>query len=180
MAGEFRLKLRWTFFPLHPETPAEGLTLERLFAGRGIDIPAAKARMVGLMELEGLPYGDRTTTYNSRFAQEFGAWGENEKGNLGIHRALFEAYFVQGRNLSDESVLMDVAQTVGLEELEVKEALATRRGRAQVDADWQRAAELRVTGVPTFVIKNRAIEGAQPYEALRQLVLEAGAERRSF
>ena len=51
-------------FPLHPETPDEGQTLEELFAGRDYDIDAAYRRMKGLMDAEGLDYGQRTHTYN--------------------------------------------------------------------------------------------------------------------
>ena len=46
-------------FPLHPDTPIEGSSLEDLFAGRGVDIDAMYVRMKGLMEAEGLPYGKR-------------------------------------------------------------------------------------------------------------------------
>ena len=56
---EFDIDLTWTHFPLHPSTPEAGLTLEQLFAGRQIDIPASKARMVRLMAEEGLAYGDK-------------------------------------------------------------------------------------------------------------------------
>ena len=46
------MQIRWVFFPLHPDTPAEGLSLERLFAGRGMDIDAMHARMKRLMDAE--------------------------------------------------------------------------------------------------------------------------------
>jgi hypothetical protein len=63
--------VKLTHFPLHPDTPEEGLTLEQLFVGLPMDIPAAKTRMARLMADEGLPYGDRTMTYNSRLADHF-------------------------------------------------------------------------------------------------------------
>ena len=68
----FGIRIAYRHFPLHPDTPADGLTLEQLFAGRDIDIRAAQARMTRLMAEEGLPYGTRTMTYNSRLAQELG------------------------------------------------------------------------------------------------------------
>ena len=63
-------------FPLHPETPAEGISIEELFAGRDIDVDAMYRRMKSLMDAEGLPYGRRSHTYNSRLAQELGSWAE--------------------------------------------------------------------------------------------------------
>ena len=38
------------YFPLHPETPDEGKSLEELFAGRGMDLDAMYQRMKGLMD----------------------------------------------------------------------------------------------------------------------------------
>ena len=67
--------MRWVHFPLHPETPAEGQSLAELFKGRG-DPEKMHARMKALMDAEGLPYERRTHTYNSRLAQELGAWAE--------------------------------------------------------------------------------------------------------
>ena len=75
------LRIVWTHFPLHPETPADGQSLEELFAGRNIDIPAMKARMSELMAAEGLDYGERTMTFNSRLAQELAKWVDGRDGN---------------------------------------------------------------------------------------------------
>ena len=91
-------------FPLHPETPTEGQSLEDLFAGRGFDIEAMNRRLEGLAEAEGLPYSRRTHTYNSRLAQELGAWAETQPGGEAIHDALFKAYFVDGENIGDVDV----------------------------------------------------------------------------
>ncbi len=64
----------WVHFPLHPETPADGITIEALFAGREVDVDAMYNRMKSLMDAEGSPYGRRSHTYNSRLAQELGTW----------------------------------------------------------------------------------------------------------
>ena len=53
-----------------------------------------------------------------------------------------------------------------------------RRFKAAIDADWQRAAALRITAVPTFVANGRGVVGAQPYEVLERLSVIAGAARR--
>ena len=47
---DYEIQAQWTAFPLHPDTPEEGLTLEQLFAGRGIDIPRAMARLKQVAE----------------------------------------------------------------------------------------------------------------------------------
>jgi predicted DsbA family dithiol-disulfide isomerase len=165
-------------FPLHPETPEEGRSLEELFAGRDVDVGAMQARMRGLMEAEGLPYGQRTHTYNSRLAQEIGLWADTQPGGAAIHDALYRAYFVDCKNIGDAEVLLDIVESVGLARESAAEVLRSRSFETAVDADWEKSRRYGVTGVPTFVAAGYGVVGAQPYEMLERLVSEAGAEPR--
>ncbi len=150
------------------------MTLEQLFAGRNFDVSAAQQRMARLMHEEGLPYGSRTMTFNSRLAQEIAAWAVTQPGGEQIHDALFRAYFVDGRNISQLDVLQDVAEAIGLDRASAKDVVETRSYRDAVDADWNESRRLGVTGVPTFVAGDRGVSGAQSYEILEQLVATAG------
>ena len=166
-------------FPLHPETPAEGRTLQDLFPGRTADdIEAMYARMKGLMEAEGLPYGRRTHTYNSRLAQELGKWADTQPDGEALHDAFYRAYFVDARNIGAEDVMLEVVDSVGLPVEAAREVLATRSFKDAVDGDWKKSHEYGVTGVPTFVAGGYGVVGAQPYEALERLVTQAGAQAR--
>jgi len=168
------VKIEWVHFPLHPETPAEGRALTDLFAGRNVDLPALQAQMRARMTAEGLPYGDRTMTYNSRLAQELGKWADTQPGGEAIHDALFRAYFVEGRDISEPGVLLDVAERVGLPVDGAREVLERRTFKDAVDADWELSRQYGITGVPTFVVGDRGVVGAQPYEVLEQLVRSRG------
>ncbi len=170
---EHGVKVKWVHFPLHPETPAEGRSLEDLFAGRGYDIPKMQAQMRARMQAEGLPYGTRTHTYNSRLAQELAAWADTQPGGEAIHDAMFRAYFVDAKNIGDPEVLVDIAKSVGLPADQAREVIEKRTHKAAVDADWQKSHQYGVTGVPTFVVGNNGVVGAQPYEVLEQLVQQA-------
>jgi len=167
------VKVQWVHFPLHPETPPEGRSLADLFAGRGYDIAKMQAQMRARMAAEGLPYGDRRMTYNSRLAQELGKWADTQPGGEAIHDALFKAYFVEGRNIGEAGVLLEVATSVGLDEAKAREVLEKRSFKAAVDADWEKSRQYGVTGVPTFVTGGQGVVGAQPYEALVELVKKA-------
>ncbi len=171
------IEITWVFFPLHPETPPEGRSLEALFADRGVDLEAMHNRMAELMRAEGLSYGQRTHTYNSRLAQELGKWADTQ-GTETIHDALYRAYFADGRNISDPDELVHVAESVGLPADEARAVLRERRYRQAVDADWTTSAHRGITGVPTFVAGARGVVGAQPYDVLEQLITSAGAARR--
>lgn len=166
-------------FPLHPDTPLEGREMAGFYAQRGLDPEDMYQRMKGLMDAEGLPYGRRTHTYNSRLAQELGKWADTQPGGEAIHDALYKAYFVDARNIGDPDILIEIAEKVGLDGAEARKVLDERRLKSAVDADWQKSATYGVTGVPTFVAARYGVVGAQPYEALAQLVERAGAAKRS-
>jgi predicted DsbA family dithiol-disulfide isomerase len=170
--------VQWAYFPLHPDTPTEGLLLKDLFAGRGLDLNAMHARMKALMDGEALHYNRRTHTYNSRLAQELAKWADTKPGFDKIHKALYEAYFADGRNLADKEVLLDIAQSAGLPVEEAQSILDNRIFKDAVDSDWQKARQYGITGVPTFVVKGSKLVGAQPYEVLAQHLRAAGVQER--
>ena len=177
LKAEHHVKVEWVHFPLHPDTPPEGRALADLFAGRSADQrKAMHAQMKARMDAEGLPYGERTMTYNSRLAQELGKWADTQPGGEAIHDALFRAYFVEARDISQPTVLLQIAEQVGLPVEAAREALEKRTFKDAVDADWNLSREYGITGVPTFVAGRHGVVGAQPYEALEQLVRKASAE----
>jgi predicted DsbA family dithiol-disulfide isomerase len=178
LKAAFAIETKLVHFPLHPDTPLEGRSMAEFYAGRGIDPEAAYQRMKTLMDAEGLPYGRRTHTYNSRLAQELGKWADTQPGGEAIHDKLYQAYFVESRNIGDIDLLVEIAASVGLPAGEARAVLEERRFSEEVDADWEKSHRYGVTGVPTFVADRHGVVGAQPYEVLEQLVEKAGAPRR--
>ena len=176
LKAEHNVKVEWVHFPLHPDTPAQGRALSDLFAGRNVDRKAMHAQMKARMDAEGLPYGERTMTYNSRLAQELGKWADTQPGGEAIHDALFRAYFVDARDISQPAVLLDIVERVGLSADGAREVLENRTFKDAVDADWTLSRQYGITGVPTFVAGGYGVVGAQPYEALEQLVRKVATE----
>ena len=102
----------------------------------------------------------------------------DKDGGTAIHDALYRAYFVDGWNIAQIDNLLSVVRQLGLPEDEARQALASRRFWAAVDADWQRCRDFGITAVPTFIVGNRGVVGAQSYEVLETLVVNGGAARR--
>jgi len=185
--GDYRVKLlkktyaievKIVHFPLHPDTPQEGQTLQDMFGTGPEDIKAKNNHMQGLMDIEGLPYNTRTHTYNSRLAQEIGSWAETQPDGNAIHDKFFEAYFVNNRNVGDVRVIIDIVKSVGLDEQEAQKILQDRTFKDAVDADWQKSHSYGVTGVPTFFSAGHGLVGAQSYGTLEHWMKEAGAKKR--
>jgi predicted DsbA family dithiol-disulfide isomerase len=132
----------------------------------------------------GLPWGMRSRTYNSRRAQELGKWAETLGQGNEFHLAVFQAYFAAGRNIADISVLKEIAGSIGLDGRMAEQVLTERTFKEAVDRDWEYSRTCGVTAVPTFLVDGRKVVGAQPYQALEELVRAAGGicgnERRSL
>ena len=166
---EFDLNIRWSVFPLHPETPEDGRDLHDLFAGR-MDVDAVLTHLYQVANELGLPIGKRSRTYNSRRAQELGKWAEEQGAGEAFHMAVYKAYFVDGRNIALPEELAAIADEVGLDFSRALQAIGHPNYTAAVDADWQRAAALGVTAVPTGIYQQRTLVGFQPYANYRRLI----------
>lgn len=166
---EFDLELRWTVFPLHPETPEQGQTLEQLFAGR-IDVSRVLAQMQQVADSLNLPFALRSHTYNSRRAQELGKWAEQQGQGEDFRTAVYQAYFADGRNIAKPTELVAIVDSLGLPVAEAQQVLEEQTFARAVDDDWQRARRLDITSVPTHRYENRTLVGFQEYAAFQLLI----------
>lgn len=177
LSQEHDVDIQWIFFPLHPDTPEEGRALGELGAYKGADLKERQAQMKARMDAAGLPYGERTHTYNSRLAQELGKWADTQDDGVKLHDALYRAYFVDCRNIGDTEVLLDVVKENGLSVEEAAVVLEERTFKDAVDQDWIQSQASGVTGVPTFATSGYGLVGAQPYETLVRLIEHVKAEQ---
>ncbi|HUJ68009.1 MAG TPA: DsbA family protein, partial [Syntrophorhabdales bacterium] len=97
-------------------------------------------------------------------------WAESQGKGDDFHRAVFNAYFVQGKNIAVIEELVALALSTGLPADEAERVIRQRSFRQAVDADWARAQSLRITAVPTFLFDRKRVVGFQPYEALAELI----------
>ena len=172
MEKECDLNVKWRAFPLHPDTPEQGRTLEELFKHKGIPVDVDK--MMKQLKITaaklGLSLGNRKMTYNSRLAQEVGLWAETRGHGRQFHMEAFKAYFVDGKNIAQKDVLLDLIDGCGLDRNEGMKVIETREFSAAVDSDWELSRAKDVTAVPTFFMGLDRLVGAQSYETLKRLV----------
>ena len=116
-----------------------------------------------------LPFGDLTHAYNSRLAQEMGAWAEStEQGEL-FHDIMFQAYFFDGKNIADTDVLLDLAERAHLDRYEARRVIVERLYREIVDEEWALSRKMGIRMAPTFIMTDLRVEGMQPYEVMKAL-----------
>jgi predicted DsbA family dithiol-disulfide isomerase len=175
--------VHWHAFELDPDAPPtrEGSYEERLAQkyGRSLEQAAEMtASMTATAAAEGLEFHfDRSKPGNTfdahRLLHLAGVRGVQDA----VKERLFRATFTDGEPISDHETLVRLVAEAGLDADEARAVLASDAYAAEVRADEQQAAQLRVSGVPFFVIDGKyGVAGAQPADVLRQVLDRAWAE----
>jgi predicted DsbA family dithiol-disulfide isomerase len=178
-----RVEVVWRSFQLDPTIP-EGETHPTLPAlaakyGRPVaDMRAMMRQVEGTAAAEGLEYhlADGVSG-NTRLAHELVHLAAGHGLADAMEERLMRAYFTEGRPVFDVDALVPLAVEVGLDEGDVRAALADSRYRGAVEQDVRTAHALGATGVPFFVVDRRyGAAGAQPADQLLQLLQRAWAD----
>ena len=116
----------------------------------------------------------RSRIYNTFDAHRLLHWAHLEGHQLALKQALLKAYFTDGEDPSDYTVLLRLAESVGLDGAHAKAILASDTYAADVRQQEQFYQQQGIHSVPAVVINDRhLISGGQPPEvfeqALRQL-----------
>jgi predicted DsbA family dithiol-disulfide isomerase len=144
--------------------------------GMSVDVDKVVAQLKATAAKFNLAMGDRKMTYNSRLAQEVGLWAEEKEKGHAFHMAAFNSYFVEGRNLAEKEVLLELVRSVGLDPGEGETVVDQRTFKAAVDADWALSRARGITAVPTFMMGLDRLVGAQPHEVLEKMVIKYGGK----
>ena len=163
------VSITWRHYPLHPSIPNEGLKIKDGSDNEtNANRKAYSEHLESQFRAQGLKLVSRKVISNSRMAQELAAWAVSQKFGAKIHIKLFEAYFVDKKNLGDIPTLLEITKSAGLDPHLAKQALENRAFADEVNKDWEFARENGITGVPTFHAKDLFLYGMQPYEVLER------------
>ena len=95
-----------------------------------------------------------------------------------VKERLLRATFTEGEPIGDAETLVRLVADAGLDADEAREVLASDRYAAEVRGDQEQARAYGISGVPFYVVDGRyGVSGAQPAEALSQVLAQAWAER---
>ena len=179
MGIEHKVELEWQPFELNPDMPAEGEDLQehitRKYGSTPEESIRSRANMSNLGEELGFKFEffDGKRIVNTRDAHILLDYAKECRKQTELQIRLFEAYFSEGKNVSDRQILTQELQSLGLN---VDEALArlddtaVREGVQKQEAYW---TGLGVSSVPTVVLnRSSALTGAQPVEAYKQVLAE--------
>lgn len=177
-APDHPFTIQWHPFQLNPDMPAEGMDrrdyLETKFGGKEGAVRAyapvvEQAAAVGL----NINFEAMKRTPNTMNAHRLIHWAGIESKQTAAVDALFDAYFVQARDIGDPEVLGDIADSIGMDAALVQKLLASDADRQEISDRDTHSREMGVQSVPTFIVAGRhAVPGAQPAETWQKVIAE--------
>jgi predicted DsbA family dithiol-disulfide isomerase len=175
LVSDVKVEVRWRPFQLDPTIPPGGIDrreyIEKKFGIAGTVTPMHE-RLAEMGTNEGIDYHFERIkrSPNTIDAHRLIRWAGPEHEDAAVER-LFRAYFIEGRDIGDSAVLVELASEVGLDRASVQERLSTDEDRSVVEQEIAEANRIGVTGVPCFIIGGRyAVVGAQSPETIAEAI----------
>jgi predicted DsbA family dithiol-disulfide isomerase len=171
--GETTVAVRIHPFQLDPNAPVPGIpALQRYAQKFGAQARAMLQRVQDEGAKDGLELRfDRAisaNTFDAHRALRFAADSGKERE---LEMSLYRAYFTDGLDISDRSVLADRAAGAGLDRSDVLAYLESEAKVAELREELREALELGITGVPAFVFEQKyLVPGAVPTETFVQIL----------
>jgi predicted DsbA family dithiol-disulfide isomerase len=184
---DYDVQVEWAPYELRPDTPPGGIAFERL-KGRPPYTDDYLLNLTVLADQAGIAMAERKVVPNSLPALKAAEWARETGAFLQLHRAMFRAYFEEGRDIGDLEVLREIAAGLGLDAADMLDSIVSGRFDARLEEklEWSRVAGQG--GVPRFIfkatyedgsVKRAGFAGAQDYEVFQQLMRRLGAGMKS-
>jgi predicted DsbA family dithiol-disulfide isomerase len=178
------LTIHWRAYELNPNMPLDGVERRSHYARkfgskeeaqRLLDNITANAHNDGLA----MDYEKITQVPNTIKAHRLIWYATQRDKQNEIVNALFEAYFVTGRNIGDQSELVEIAREIGLDPADAEVFLNSDEAHDIIEKEILNARQAGIQGVPAFVVDGQYLfSGAQSPETI-SLSIKRAVERRS-
>jgi len=125
----------------------------------------------------GFPFGPRARTYNTFDAHRLLHWAGIEGKQLPLKLALLRAYHTEGKNPGDHDVLVEAAQSVGLDAARARTVLQEGLYADEVRKEERDYQAMGIQSVPSIIFNSRyLVTGGQPVETFEQAIRKILAE----
>ena len=184
LPGRFDVTVHWRPFELNPQMPAEGQDLREHIAQKygstAEQSQQARARLTSIGDSLGFhfDYFDGMRVVNTFRAHQLIHWAASQGKQTELKLALFSAFFSQRQDVSDDEVLLSVAESVGLPRAEAQDVLTTGSLAQDVREDQRWWLDREIHAVPAFIFNDKySVLGAQEADTFVKVLnkLEAKA-----
>ncbi|GAA6206730.1 DsbA family oxidoreductase [Cognatishimia sp. WU-CL00825] len=188
-ATKITAEIYWHPFELNPDMAASGQDLAEHLAEKYGSTPEQSAEVRGRLSSLGedlgfvFKFNPESRIYNTFQAHQLLHWAGEHGVAHALKQALFEAYFSDGKDMSEIEVLVDEAGKVGLDRGEARAVLLENR-YAHVVREMERFWQSRgITGVPAMIFDSKHLvtgaQGVENYIKILQRVLQESVPEKA-
>lgn len=170
-------EIHWHPFELNPNMPREGQNMrEHIMEKYGSSKQESDASRAQLMEAGNevgftFNFNDDTRMHNTFNLHQLLHWADQKGRMHDLKQTLFVAHFTNGRNISDNAVLADIAAETGLDRNEALAVLADQRFAKEVRVEEQHWQQQGIQSVPAVIFNKRhLVSGAQGVENFKNIL----------
>ena len=168
----FDLDVEWRPFEIHPETPKDGTELSYLPFPKDY-LEMMKANLKKLADDVGITFKLTDKLPNSRMALFISEFARKKGRFDAFHKLVFDAYWKEGLDIGDQSLLLNLAESLNFDRKEILEYIDSEEPFMELKKSLKELRKYGITGVPTFIIGDRIVVGAQPYEVFEKVIRKA-------
>lgn len=165
LSREFDLSIEWKGIEIHPEFPPEGVKTGKSFKSLLLRETIGEASGEDGVQIR--PPGFAA---NSRLALEASEFAKTCGSFEAFHYAVYEAYFGEGLNIGDTSVLLSIGESTGIDPGALLDSLERRTMRGAVESNQSESEKYTVLGVPTSIFGGFPVYGCQSIETMRAII----------
>lgn len=179
MRPNVKFDVFWRPYRLDPTIPREGVDRRAYLKAKFGDSPRSSTmgdaiRSEGAGEGIEFAFDKIAKTPNTLDSHRLVRWAAGAGVQDDIVERLFQAYFIDGRDVGDPAVLSAIATDAGMDGDLVATLLAGDADLAEVEREAGLASEMGISGVPTFIFDSKfMISGAREAELLVRVIDKA-------
>ena len=168
----------WMSFEIHPDIHAGGVeTIPYLESLGYTNVPILYEGIRQRAREMGVTIGEVPRKYNTHLSLLLTEYAKEQGKVIEYNQAVFKAFWTDGRDISDATVLEQLMTEIGLDFSAAKVGLENGEYDRRFAEQKDLARQLGITAIPAFIFDQRyLISGAQPVEIFRQVLNQIASE----
>ena len=169
LRDSYDIKINWCFLEIHPETSADGEPIDSL------EYPSEQWQMMlenleRIAQEENIPLSKLNFITNSKDALLLSEAAKQCGREIfyTLHEKLFEAYFVDGKNIGDRNILKTIASSCGIDNETIEASWTDGNLNKRLMNNFNTARAHNIQSVPSFIFGERVLTGVVAEATFRE------------
>ena len=178
LRDSYDLKINWCFLEIHPETSSDGEPIDSL------EYPSEQWQMMlenleRIAQEENIPLSKLSFITNSKDALLLSEAAKQCGREIfyTLHEKLFEAYFVDGKNIGDRHILKAIAGSCDIDDETIEASWTDGNLTKRLMNNFDTARTHNIQSVPSFIFGETVLTGVVAEATFREAAAQLSSAR---